>query len=86
MSHTSQPNTNVILNMEKVGVPQQKLTYAQLVHLAYPGDPPADDSDIVYTISVTYPDGVGDTSVSRGSQPVNVKEGMVINVRKTGRS
>lgn len=86
MSHTAQPNTTVILNMEKVDVPQQKLTYAQLVHLTYPGDPPADGSDIVYTISVTYTDGVGDTSVSRGSQPVNVKEGMVINVRKTGRS
>lgn len=87
MEHQShhQPSTKIILNMEEIEVRQEKLTYAQLVHLAYPNDPPADTSDIVYTITVSHPD-LGDLSVARGAKPVPVKKGMVCNVRKTGRS
>lgn len=80
-----QPTTEIILNMEKIEVNQEKLTYAQLVHLAYPQDPPADASENVYTITVSHPD-LGDISVARGAKPVPVKKGMVCNVRKTGRS
>lgn len=80
-----QPTTEIILNMEKIEVNQEKLTYAQLVHLAYPQDPPADTSENVYTITVSHPD-LGDISVARGAKPVPVKKGMVCNVRKTGRS
>lgn len=78
--------TNIILNMDPVAVHQAKLSYAQLVHLAYPGDPPAEHSDIRYTVTVSYEDGSGEQSLSLSSHPVDVKEGMVCNVRKTGRS
>lgn len=78
--------TNIILNMEPVAVHQAKLSYAQLVHLAYPGDPPAEHSDIRYTVTVSYGDGTGEQSLSLSSHPVDVKEGLVCNVRKTGRS
>lgn len=78
--------TNIILNMEAKVVHQAKLPYAQLVHLAYPEDPPADQSDIRYTVTVAYADGSGEFSLTKTSKPVDVKEGMVCNVRKTGRS
>lgn len=85
MSNSTQPTTKIILNLEEVTVHQEKLTYAQLVHLAYPQDPPADASEFIYTITVSHPD-LGDLSLARGDKPVPVKEGMVCNVRKTGRS
>ncbi|MEB2540113.1 MULTISPECIES: multiubiquitin domain-containing protein [Burkholderia] len=77
--------TTIIVNLDQVQVHEAKLTYAQLVHLAYPQDPPADTSDIVYTVTVDYPDGQS-LSLARGEKPVPVKEGMVCHVRKTGRS
>lgn len=85
MNASKQPNTKIILNLEEIEVPQEKLTYAQLVHLAYPQDPPADTSDFIYTITISHPE-LGDLSLARGDKPVPVKEGMVCHVRKTGRS
>lgn len=85
MNASKQPNTKIVLNLEEIEVPQEKLTYAQLVHLAYPQDPPADTSDFIYTITISHPE-LGDLSLARGDKPVAVKEGMVCHVRKTGRS
>jgi hypothetical protein len=85
MSNSKQPNTKIVLNLEEIEVPQEKLTYAQLVHLAYHQDPPADTSDFIYTITISHPK-LGDLSLARGDKPVPVKEGMVCHVRKTGRS
>jgi len=81
MSHA----TKIVVNLEEVEVHQEKLTYAQLVHLAYPGDPHADATDVIYTVTVSHP-SFGDLSLARGDKPVTVKPGMVCNVRKTGRS
>lgn len=78
--------TNIILNMEPKQIHQAKLSYAELVHIAYPSDPPTSHSDILYTVTVSYEDGGGERSMSQSSNPVEVKEGMVCNVRKTGRS
>lgn len=77
--------TKIIVNLEEVEVHQEKLTYAQLVHIAYPNDPPADSSDVIYTVTVSHP-SLGDISLARGDKPVTVKAGMVCHVRKTGRS
>lgn len=85
MSGNQQHTIKIILNMEEHKVHPEHITYAQLAHLAYPEDPPAESSDIVYTITVSHPD-IGDRSVARGDKPVPVKEGMVCHVRKTGRS
>jgi hypothetical protein len=84
-SGPNQPMTKIILNLTEVEVHQEKVTYAQLVHLAYPQDPPAESSDFVYTITVSHSE-LGDISLAKGDNPVSVKEGMVCNVRKTGRS
>lgn len=88
MNHEHEPaphGVKIILNMGEVEAHPGHMTYTQLVHLAYPEDPPADSSDIVYTITVSHPE-IGDRSIARGDKPVPVKEGMVCNVRKTGRS
>jgi hypothetical protein len=77
--------TTIVVNLDEVEVKSSHLNYAQLVKLAFPDDPPADDSDIVYTITISSP-SLGDISLARGDKPVKVEEGMVCNVRKTGRS
>ena len=77
--------TKIIVNLEEVEVHQDKLTYAQLVHFAYPKDPPAETSDLIYTITISHP-SFGDISLARGDKPITVKSGMVCHVRKTGRS
>lgn len=75
----------IVINMTEVTVHEHELSYGRLAHLAYPQDPPADHSDIVYTITVSYPQGPTVTVV-RGGKPVHVQKGMVCNVRKTTRS
>ncbi|MBP0624904.1 multiubiquitin domain-containing protein [Cupriavidus consociatus] len=85
MPNANQSTTRIILNLDPIDVHQEKLTYAQLVHFAYPQDPPADTTDFIYTITISHPD-LGDLSLARGDKPVPVKEGMVCHVRKTGRS
>jgi len=85
MSNAGQPTTKIVLNLDEIEVHQEKLTYAQLVHLAYPQDPPADTSDFIYTVTISYPNGES-LSLARGDKPVPVKQGMVCHVRKTGRS
>lgn len=77
--------TTIVVNLNEVEVHQEKLTYAQLVHLAYPQDPPADTSDFIYTITISYSNG-DSLSLARGDKPVLVTQGMVCHVRKTGRS
>jgi hypothetical protein len=43
----------------------------QLVHLAYPEDPPADTSDIVYNHG-SHPE-IGDRSIARGDNRIPVE-------------
>jgi hypothetical protein len=84
MSGPTQSVTKIILNMEPIEVHQARLNYQQLAKLAYPGDP-ENSGDITYTITVSYPDG-REQPLAKGDKPVEVVEGMVINVRKAGRS
>jgi len=84
MPAATQPVTKVILNMEEVEVRQERLNYQQLAKLAYPMDPDHAE-ETAYTITVSYPDG-REQSLAKGDKPVEVMEGMVINVRKAGRS
>lgn len=84
MTAATQPVTKIILNMEEVEVRQERLNYQQLAKMAYPNDP--DQAELTaYTITVSYPDG-REQSLAKGDKPVEVIEGMVINVRKAGRS
>lgn len=76
--------TKIILNMEEVEVHQPQLNYQQFAKLAYPKDPDHAD-DLAYTITLSYPDG-RERSIAKGDKPSEVVEGMVVNVRKAGRS
>lgn len=73
----------IILNMDEIRVNPGVLSYEDIARLAYPDDPA--DPQIVYTITVTYPHA-GAQSLGRGDKPVEIKKGMAINARKTGRS
>lgn len=83
MQTENEHHVKIILNLEEIHVHSGKLSYEAIARLAYPGDP--HDPDIIYTITVIYPHSEP-RSLSRGDKPVDVKEGMVIHARKTGRS
>lgn len=72
----------VIINGRPREVTGQKITYSQLVQLAFPDDQPNEAT--VYTITYSNPHGKDGTLVS--GQDVHVKEGMIFNVTKTSRS
>lgn len=63
----------------------EDITYAQVVTLEFPDYP--QHPEITY--SVTYKNGHGNKpagTLSQGSQPVKVKDGMIFNVSRTGQS
>jgi len=72
----------VYVNGRKREVAQHKLTYLEVVQLAYPGEVPTDV--IVFTVTYSNPHG-RDGALTAG-QSVPVKDGMIFNVRKTDRS
>jgi len=73
---------NIIVNGRPREVTDHKLTYLQVVQLAYPGEVPTEL--IVFTLTYSHPHG-RDGSLTDG-QSVVVKDGMIFNVRKTDRS
>jgi hypothetical protein len=86
-SHSDQaPGQNktftIIVNGRQREVTGHKLTYQQVVNLAFPDDQP--DPNIVYTVAYANPHGK-DGTLAEG-QEVQIKEGMVFNVTKTNRS
>jgi hypothetical protein len=72
----------VIVNGRKREVTDHKLTYLQVVQLAYPGEQPTEN--IVFTVTYSHPTG-RDGSLVAG-QEVTIKDGMIFNVKKTDRS
>ena len=72
----------IVVNGRQRVVQDHKLSYEQLVRLAYPEATP--DESIVYTVSYANPHG-RDGTLAPG-QDVTVKDGMVFNVGKTNRS
>jgi len=72
----------IIVNGRKREVTDHKLTYQQVVKLAYPDEQP--DANIVYTVAYANPHGKDGTLVD--GQDVVIKNGMSFNVSKTSRS
>lgn len=72
----------IIINGRKREVTDHKLTYQQVVKLAYPDEQP--DANTVYTVAYANPHGKDGTLVD--GQDVLVKNGMSFNVSKTSRS
>jgi hypothetical protein len=85
-NHDSSPEHRkdalIFINTREYRVPKTKLTYQDLVDLAYPGDVPGPDK--VYEITYSSEHGP-DGSVGVGGE-VKLKEGMVFNVGITNRS
>lgn len=73
---------SIIVNGRPREVSDHKLTYLQAVQLAYPGEVPTET--IVFTVTYSNPHG-RDGSLTDGESVV-VKDGMILNVRKTDRS
>ncbi len=72
----------IIVNGRPREVTDHKLTYQQVVRLAFPDDQP--DPNMVYTVAYANPHGKDGTLVD--GEDVIVKEGMIFNVTKTNRS
>lgn len=73
---------NIIVNGRPREVAGNKISYEEVVMLAFPDDPSNQDSD--YTVAYANPHGKDGTLVA--GQDTTVKEGMVFNVTKTNRS
>jgi hypothetical protein len=77
-----QREVTIIINTRPHQWHSQRITYAQVVELAYPGQPVNDQEDV--TVRYTHRHGHGGT-VTAGHD-VQVKEGMVFDVYRTTRS
>lgn len=86
-SHSDQaPGHNktysIIVNGRPREVVEHKLTYLQVVQLAFPGEQPSPGT--VYTVTFSNPHGK-DGSMVDGQDEV-IKDGMIFNVSKTNQS
>lgn len=73
---------SIIVNARPRVVTEHKLTYRQVVQLAFPDDQPTEG--IVYTVTFSNPHG-HDGSLVEG-QEVVIKDGEIFNVDRTDRS
>ena len=73
---------SIIVNGRPREVTEHKLTYLQVVQLAFPGEQPS--ATVVYTVTFSNPHGK-DGSLVEG-QDVTIKDGTIFNVRKTDQS
>ena len=73
---------SIIVNGRPREVSDHKLTYLQVVQLAYPSEVPTET--IVFTVTFSNPHG-RDGSLTEGHDVV-IKDGIIFNVRKTDRS
>lgn len=74
--------TMIVINGRQREVIGQKISYSQVVHLAFPDD--ETNENIEYTVAYANPHGKDGTLVH--GQDVHIKEGMIFNVSKTNRS
>jgi hypothetical protein len=73
---------SIIVNGRPREVTEHKLTYLQVVQLAFPGEQPS--ANVVYTVTFSDPHGKEGSLVD--GQDVVIKDGMIFNVRKTDQS
>jgi hypothetical protein len=74
--------STIVVNGRDREVSGQKISYAEVVKLAFPND--TTDDSVEYTVAYANHNGKDGTLVS--GQAVHVKEGMIFNVSKTNRS
>jgi hypothetical protein len=73
---------DIIVNGRPRVVTEHKLTYLQVVQLAYPDEQPTEK--VVFTVTFSNPHGK-DGSMVEGDK-TNIKDGIIFNVRKTDQS
>jgi Multiubiquitin len=73
---------NIVVNGRPREVSGKRITYNEVVQLAFPNEQP--NQDIAYTVAYDNPHGKDGTLVD--SQDVKLKEDMIFNVTKTNRS
>lgn len=73
---------SIIVNGRPREVTEHKLTYLQVVQLAYPGEVPT--ATRIFTVTYSNPHGK-DGSLIEGEEVV-IKDGEIFNVRKTDQS
>lgn len=73
---------SIIVNGRQREVTEHKLTYLQVIQLAFPGEQPSDV--IVFTVTFSNPHG-RDGSLVEG-QDVVIKDGIIFNVDRTDKS
>lgn len=73
---------HIIVNGRKREVSVHKLTYLEVVQLAFPGEMPSGTT--VFTVTFSTPKGKEGSMVE--GQEEHVKEGMIFNVSKTSQS
>ncbi|TLP74562.1 hypothetical protein FEA48_10080 [Pseudomonas nitroreducens] len=77
-----QPETkHIIVNARQKPFDGDRITYQQVVALAFPGD---DNPEIIYTVSFVGPN-ILDGTLAEG-QSVAIRNGMKFDVKKTNRS
>lgn len=81
-AHGHNKTYSIIVNGRPREVSDHKLTYLQVVQLAFPGEQPT--ATMVFTVTYSNPHG-RDGSLVEG-QDVVIKDGMIFNVRKTDQS
>lgn len=81
-AHGHNKTYSIIVNGRPREVSDHKLTYLQVVQLAFPGEQPT--ATVVFTVTYSNPHG-RDGSLVEG-QDVVIKDGMIFNVRKTDQS
>jgi len=72
----------IIINGRQREVSGQRISYTQVVQLAFPDDQA--NEAIEYTVAYANPHGNDGTLVN--GQDIHIKEGMIFNVSKTNRS
>lgn len=81
-THDHDKVTSIIVNGRQREVHGKKISYIEVVQLAFPGAQL--DGNTAYTVAYANPHGKDGTLVN--GQDVHVQEGMVFNVTKTNRS
>ncbi len=78
-----QHEVTIIVNTRQHRWNEPRISYAQVVEIAYPGQPIGDQDDV--TVRYTYRRGHGGGTLTAGHD-AEVKEGMVFDVHRTTRS
>ena len=80
--HGHDKTYSIIVNGRPREVSEHKLTYLEVVQLAYPGEEPSDT--IIFTVTYSNPHGKDGSLVA--GDIVKIKDGIIFNVVRTDQS